>query len=24
MARIVRLPEIGHWTRLWCLDCACT
>jgi len=24
MARIVRLPEIGHWTRPWCLDCACT
>jgi len=25
MARIVRLPEIqGHWTRPWCLHCACT
>jgi len=24
MARCVRLYEIDHWTRPWCLHCACT
>jgi len=24
MAWIVRLPEVGHWTRPWCMNYACT